>query len=85
MITVGMTEVRRSLSRLIDAVERGETVVITRRGHPVATLSPVARPGRRDIAEVIRSWLEYRDRHGITLGGLSIRELIDEGRRDQVG
>lgn len=39
-ITVGMHEAT-TLSRLVEAVQSGEDVVITRRGKPVATLQPV--------------------------------------------
>ena len=40
MITVGVFEARNKLSGLLDGVERGEAVIITRRGKPVARLVP---------------------------------------------
>ena len=40
MITVGVSEARNELSALLDRVERGEAVIITRRGKPVARLVP---------------------------------------------
>jgi prevent-host-death family protein len=42
MITVGVSEARNQLSDLLDRVERGEAVIITRRGKPVARLVPDA-------------------------------------------
>lgn len=42
MITIRVSEARNKLSALLDRVERGETVVITRRGVPVARLVPDA-------------------------------------------
>ncbi|MFM9101544.1 MAG: type II toxin-antitoxin system Phd/YefM family antitoxin, partial [Cyanobium sp.] len=36
MRTVGLAEAKAQLSALLDAVEAGEEVVITRRGQPVA-------------------------------------------------
>ncbi len=81
MKTVGAFEARTRLSQLLDQVEKGETITITRHGEPVAVLSPVkpARPaktGEQWLAEVKRL------RKGITLGGtVTIRQLIDEGRR----
>lgn len=78
MRTVGAGEARRSLSRLLDEVEQGQTVTITRYGRPVARLERVR--SHRSIAETIRSWEAYRDAETISLGGLSIREMIDEGR-----
>jgi prevent-host-death family protein len=40
MRTAGVTEAKAQLSRLLDAVERGERVVISRAGKPVAELTP---------------------------------------------
>jgi prevent-host-death family protein len=42
--TISVAEARARLSELLDAAEAGETVVITRRGEPVAELRPHARP-----------------------------------------
>ena len=40
MRTVSITEAKQNVSRLVKDVEAGETVVITRRGKPVAELEP---------------------------------------------
>lgn len=40
MRTAGVTEAKAQLSKLLDAVERGERVVISRGGKPVAELTP---------------------------------------------
>jgi prevent-host-death family protein len=79
MTEVGAFEAKTHLSRLLDQVERGETIVITRRGKPVARLSPVQDPSRDERRDAIAQLKELRS--GQTLGGLSLRELIDEGRR----
>jgi prevent-host-death family protein len=50
--TVSVAEARARFSELLDAAEAGETVVITRRGEPVAELTaPTRRPrtGTRDL------------------------------------
>lgn len=47
---VGVYDAKTQLPRLLDDVERGETVTITRHGKPVARLVPVQR-GRRSAAE----------------------------------
>ena len=44
MKTVSVLEAKTHLSALLEAVRRGEEVVITRRGQPVARLSPIAAP-----------------------------------------
>jgi len=42
MREIGAFEAKTHLSELLAAVERGETITITRRGKPVAQLAPVA-------------------------------------------
>lgn len=43
---VSLREVNQHLARYVKAVEAGERIVITRRGKPIALLSPIARQGR---------------------------------------
>jgi antitoxin (DNA-binding transcriptional repressor) of toxin-antitoxin stability system len=82
MTTMGFYEARTHLSELLDHVAKGKKVLITRRGKPAALLSPPPKEGQRDVHQVVREMLAFRDREGPTLGGqLTIRELIDEGRR----
>ncbi len=78
MRQVGVYDAKTQLPRLLEEVEQGHTITITRHGKPVARLVPVdtaARPAR----EVIDALLAFREAH--TLQGLSVRELIEEGRR----
>ena len=44
MVTVTLVEAKAHLSELLDKVEAGEQVVITRHGKPVANVSPIAKP-----------------------------------------
>jgi prevent-host-death family protein len=44
MVTVTLVEAKAHLSELLDKVEAGQEVVITRRGRPVGRLSPVVQP-----------------------------------------
>ena len=81
MKTVGAFQAKTQLSQLLDQVEKGESVTITRHGRPVAVLTPVA-PARS--AKTGEQWVAEmkRLRKGTTLGGtVTIRQLIDEGRR----
>ena len=81
MFTVSVAEAKAKLSHLLDKVEAGEDVVITRHGKPVAKLSavPAARP-RRPIREVLAELAEFRatlpplDRPSAEI----LRELRDE-------
>jgi prevent-host-death family protein len=78
MREVGVYEAKTQLPRLLEEVEGGETVTITRHGKPVARLVPVKQQ-RRSVEEVIKDIEDFRKTH--RLDGISIRELIEEGRR----
>ncbi len=79
MTEVGASEARASLSRLLDQVERGERFTIRRYGKPVARLIPVSELNRDERQQVIAELKALRA--GRTLRGLSVREIIDNGRR----
>jgi prevent-host-death family protein len=49
MRTMTATEASRSFSDLLDAIERGETVTITRGNHPVAEIGPARRRTGADL------------------------------------
>lgn len=44
MLTVTLVEAKTRLSELLDKVEAGEEIVITRHGRPAARIAPVAAP-----------------------------------------
>jgi prevent-host-death family protein len=46
MVTVSLAQAKANLSELLDKVEGGEAIVITRHGRPVARLSAVSQPKR---------------------------------------
>lgn len=82
-IVVGSFEAKTKLAELLDKVEAGETVTITRRGREVARIVGV-RP--QDEQERIQSVIEEikRTRVGRDRGakpGTTIRELIRAGRK----
>jgi len=52
MNSVNIREARRRLSALVAAAERGEAVVITRRGKEVACLGPVEDRPRKDLPDL---------------------------------
>lgn len=80
MKTVGAYEAKTHLARLLDEVAKGETITITKHGVPIAVLAPPPEMRRRDPATAISAWRAFRE--NITLGpGLSIREMMEEGRR----
>ena len=79
MITVGSYEAKTHLSSLLDKVANGERVTITRHGVPVAVIEPVAAAGTMSVSHAIDRLTELGK--GKSLGGITIRQLIEEGRR----
>ena len=55
MPTVGLTEAKSKLSELLDQVEQGEEIVISREGRAVARIVAVAQPGTVDRSAFLGS------------------------------
>ena len=78
--TVGAYEAKTHLSDLLERVQGGEEITITRHGAPVAKLVPVkkeVKPEER-VAAIDRI---QKLASGLSLGGLKVKDLIREGRR----
>ncbi len=82
MEAVGSYEAKTHFAKLLDRVSEGESIVIKRRGHPVAVLSqyssPVVNGGLR------ASFADFRQRHqieGLNIKSEDIQSAKLEGRR----
>ena len=77
METVSVTDTKAHLSKLLDRVEKGEEIVVIRRGEPVARLSPV-RPRKKPLPPLAKF------RGGIprlkTTGSKTLLMIREEGR-----
>jgi prevent-host-death family protein len=80
MREIGAFEAKNRLGSLLDEVERGVEIVITRRGKPVAKLVPATRAHDRAAAQAAVARMKEL-RKGVTLGKITVKELINEGRR----
>ena len=80
MRAVGAYEAKVHLSQLLDRVAKGETITITRHGVPVAVLAPPSERKQADITAAIDKLRELRKQIK-PLDGITIREMIEEGRR----
>ena len=80
MQTVGVFEAKNRLTALLDAVEGGAEVLITRRGKPLARLVPAEAGFDRARARRAADGLRAASK-GCRLGPLTLRDLVDEGRR----
>lgn len=77
MKTVGAYEAKTHLSELLDSVESGETVVITRHGHPVARLIPARTSST--VERAVATLMEIRA--SVDMGPDSIESLVADGQR----
>lgn len=78
-LQVGAFEAKTQLSKLLERAQRGERIIITRRGIPVAQLTAIGGEKAADSPRVIEELKAIRGRTRPAPG--SIRELIEEGRR----
>jgi prevent-host-death family protein len=79
MRKIGAYELKTHLSEVLDAVEHGQTVVVTRHGRPIARISPDAADQRQQASQAVQSLLNFPR---IPLPkGVTVRSLIEEGRR----
>lgn len=79
MTTVGAFQAKTHLSALLDRAAGGEEIVITKHGKPIAKLVSATMLDQEKVDDVVQQL--KRLRRGTTLGGLSWRELRDEGRK----
>jgi prevent-host-death family protein len=71
-------EAKVKFGAVLDAVERGEEIVVTRNGKVVARIIPANEPGmsRDEAVERLKTFSK-----GITLGDLDLLAMRDQGRR----
>jgi prevent-host-death family protein len=77
---VGMFEAKTHFSALVEEVRNGGEIEITKRGLTVARMIPTRQPLDQAAAQrAIARWEKLRE--GVSLGGLKIKDLINEGRK----
>ena len=80
MTFIAASEAGSRLDELLKRVEAGERIAITDHGEAVAYLVPAEAGAKRDeFADRAKKWRSSRT--GLTLGGATVRDLINEGRR----
>ena len=78
--TVGAYEAKTHLSELLEKVEAGEEITITRHGSPVAKLVPVKKKATADERAAAIQRIQMLGA-SLSLGGLKAKDLIEEGRK----
>ena len=81
MRTTGIFEAKQNFSALIDAVEAGEEVRITRHGREVARILPIERRPLLTPEEIEAELVALKELHRRIKPGPGWRELRDEGRK----
>ena len=74
---IGAYEAKTHLPALLERVERGEQIVITKHGRPIARLMPINGKDQDRRANAITKLKEFAK--GRTLG-MPLKQLIEEGR-----
>ncbi len=77
--TIGSYELKTHLSEVLDAVEHGQTVIVTRHGKPIAQIGPHDAGVREQTHLAVQGLLNF-PRTKLP-DAMTIRSLIDEGRR----
>lgn len=83
-MSFGAFDAKNRFSELLDLVSQGKEIVITRHGQEVARLVPVQESSRTQARAAVESWRQARQTVRLNDDGkapLTIRDLIDEGRR----
>jgi prevent-host-death family protein len=73
MREVQASEAKTHLPQLLDEVERGETIVITRHGRPIARLVPDEEQRRAAYDKAVETMKAIRQR----AGKVPLQELLD--------
>lgn len=73
MREIQASEAKTHLPRLLDDVERGETLIITRHGRAIARIVPEASRRRREIDAAIEDIRALRRR----TGKITLEELLE--------
>ena len=79
MPEVGAFEAKTQLSRLLQRVQAGERFTITKHNRPVAELIPFQPRDSDKVRTAIAGLKAFQKTH--SLGGLSVRRMIEEGRK----
>lgn len=80
MMSFGTFEAKNKLSALVDLASKGSRIWITKRGRRVALLSSGAAEATDSGSDPVAAFRAIRSRTK-PLKGLSVKALIEEGRR----
>lgn len=80
MSVIGAFEAETHLAALLERVQNGERITITKHGVPVAQLGPTKPRSRKEIRQVIAEMKEFGRGRSLP-AGTTVKDLIEQGRR----
>lgn len=84
MRSVTATEASRRFSDLLDAIERGESVIVTRGNRPIAEIRPARRRTGRDLRAALADTVPPDDRFEADVAD-AVALLTSDGRDPWAG
>jgi prevent-host-death family protein len=75
---IGAYHAKTHLPALLERVQRGEQITITKHGKPIARLVPIRGSDPERRSEAIDKLKEFAKGHTL---GIPVKQLIEEGRR----
>lgn len=73
---VQASEAKTHLARLLDDVERGETIVLTRRGRRIARIVPEPQCRQQEVNEAINNIKKLGKQIREETGGATVEEIL---------
>jgi prevent-host-death family protein len=82
MVRIATDQAQAHLAELVQRASRGETILITESGHPMAKLGPADESVQRSLSEelALQTLRDIRSRSKLAPGE-SLKDLIQEGRK----
>jgi len=78
---IGAYEAKTHFSQVLDSVAKGTDYIITKRGKPVAKISPIEPEKKMTFKEAVDALFDMQKYYNGKPGDFNVREAIEEGRR----
>jgi prevent-host-death family protein len=77
MPTINMHEAKSQLSQLVEAAERGESVIIARNGKPAAQLIGIKTTGGRVWSKAVQTWFKAGEKLELDLSRSDLAKVVE--------
>ena len=80
MKTIQASEAKAKFLSLLDEVERGETIVVTRHGKPIARIEPEQNDRKARMKAALDAIIDHRKKNPT---GITVEEVLRDLREDR--